>query len=198
MDAISAVVTLAAVGGALGFVAWPLASPAIREDNETARMKRRVALDEEKERLLASLHDLEHDFSTGKMEEPDYRAISAKLKAETARVLKEIDVNEGRKILRPGDRWEDRPSAPVSSAPITPGTSVPAVPTPPPAPTPAATAPTPTSTPTPAAAPAPAAAASAAADEGAAIKFCTKCGRRAKSADDRFCGRCGATLPDDL
>jgi hypothetical protein len=202
MDAVTMVTTFAVLGGALAFVGWPLANPSLAEADTTAREKRRDALDDEKERLLDALGDLDHDRRTGKMEEGDFDTLTARLKVEAAQVLRDIDVNEGRKTLKAGETLEPvakpDPAAKTEEKPVQP---------------PAGddeierlrrqakereaerarleaenkkneerVKAKETSNP--------------AAD--AAGAFCTKCGRRAKSIEDRFCGKCGAALPDDV
>ena len=174
-----AVVTdLVILAGALAFVGWPLANPARADEDSTAREKRRIALDEEKERLLAGLADLDHDRATGKMEDADHLTLSSKLKAEAARVFREIDLNEGRRLLKTGEEPEPAPipkavaKAKKSSPPAKPvdRDDAPTVPGMKPR----------------------------SLDEVESdAKFCTKCGRRAKAIDDRFCGRCGAALPEE-
>ncbi|HVO29174.1 MAG TPA: zinc ribbon domain-containing protein [bacterium] len=174
MNAVTMITTFAALGGALAFVGWPLAHPIIADDRESARSKRRTALDDEKERLLALLHDLEHDFATGKLEETDYRTLSARLKVDAAKVLKEIDVNEGRRVMRTGDEPEARePAKPKTEAPAKASAANTLSPE------------EPTKTVRP----------KALAEAETDARFCTKCGRKAKNADDRFCGKCGAALP---
>lgn len=181
-----AVITdLVILAGALAFVGWPLANPLLAEGEATARQKRRTALEEEKERVFSALADLDHDRATGKMEESDHAMLTAKLKAEAARILRELDVNDGRRTLKAGETLEPKAAEPKPAArakrveppprPIEPGDVVahddaPTVPGVKPR---------------------------SLDDVADAVKFCTKCGRRAKSADDRFCGRCGAALPED-
>ena len=114
MDALTIIGFLAMLGLTLAYVGWPLLSPARAEAPETGKERRSVALGEEKDRLLGALRDLEHDHQTGKMDDADFAALSAKVKGEAAKVLKDIDVNEGRKVLRPGD--EPRPVSDSAAA----------------------------------------------------------------------------------
>jgi len=191
--------SIGVLGGAFAFVAWPLAKPAIAEDPTTGREKRRAALEEEKERLLSAISDLEHDHATGKMEDGDYTTLTGRLKGEAAKVLREIDVNDGRRVLRPGEKPEPA-AAPAerASEPAPPErTSEPAVAksspdAPPPRVEPPARATVETDKPTKPGVKPPLN------SDADARPFCTKCGRQAKTAEDRFCGRCGAALPDDV
>ncbi len=191
METMTMATTLVILAGALAFVGWPLANPAMAEEEETARERRREALEEEKDRVFGALSDLDHDRQTGKMEENDFDAISLRLKVDAARVLRDIDVNEGRKVLRegesrdaakPADDAKPAKSAKKTKANVPPprqddDTTVPGL--------------------KPRSLDGLADVSGASALEGAGA-FCTKCGRRAKAADDRFCGRCGATLPEDV
>lgn len=182
METMTLATTLVILAGALAFVGWPLANPAMAEEEETARERRREALEEEKDRVFGALSDLDHDRQTGKMEENDFDAISLRLKVDAARVLREIDVNEGRKVLREGESRDaakpadDAKSAKKTNASVSPPRQddAPTVPGLKPR----------------------------SLDDVSGLEsagaFCTKCGRRAKAADDRFCGRCGATLPEDV
>ena len=243
----TAFVFLLMLGAALAFVGWPLASPARTEDEPTARQRRREELQEKKERLLAALRDLDLDHRTGKTDDDDNAALSAKLKREAAETMKELDALEGEAPVRkPGvlepatmlkvqailqrsidlaarpqvrvdgeiarrvraaldKAMRPLPSDPVALAALSreiddlylryasePLTGEPTVPV---------------AKPTDAQAkalfdsltgdPAVQQAVSALrnAPPAAGARFCTKCGWKAKAADDRFCGRCGAELP---
>ena len=161
-------------GATMAYVGWPLIHPLLSEDEPSVRERKRKALAEEKERLIGALRDLDHDHRTGKLDDADHATLTARLKQQAAEVLKDIDVNDGRRVMRPGD--EPAPPEPVAqkTAPESPTIRV-------------------THSELKAA---PAAAAEAAAS-GTAVRFCTKCGRQAKAEDDKFCGKCGATLPTD-
>lgn len=166
MDVGTVLLFLLLLAAALAFVGWPLAQPALVAEGPTGRDLRRSELTEEKERLLRNLTDLDLDHKTGKMEDSDFESLSLKLKGDAARVLKELDVNEGKKVRRPGDAPADEPPARPPESTIAP---------PPP----------------------PVAAARATETKATAARFCSKCGWKAKAADDLFCGRCGASLPVD-
>ena len=74
-------------------VAWPFVSP--ERDGPEERLseddRRRLALAEARDAAYASLRDLEHDLRTGKVTEADYAAERDRLRAEAARVLRELD-----------------------------------------------------------------------------------------------------------
>jgi hypothetical protein len=74
-------------------VAWPFVSP--ERDGPEERLseddRRRLALAEARDAAYASLRDLEHDLRTGKVTEVDYAAERDRLRAEAARVLRELD-----------------------------------------------------------------------------------------------------------
>lgn len=167
-------------GATMAFVGWPLVHPLLAENEPSAREEKRKHLGEEKERLLGALRDLDLDLRTGKLDAADHAAIGTRLKAEAAAVLKELDVNEGRKVLRPGDapppaepvikteKVQEAPTIRVTHAELKAAAEKEA-----------------------------AAAASPMPSTESASRFCTKCGRPAKAADDKFCGKCGAALPTD-
>ena len=171
----SVIVFLLVFGATMAFVGWPLVHPLLSDDEPSKRENRKKALLEEKERLLASIRDLDHDHRTGKLDDADHAALTTRLKVQAAEVLRDLDVNEGKKVLRPGDS--------PAPTPVPVPTGLPKI---------AADAPTIRVTHK--------ELQEAAAREGgsaAAVRFCTKCGRQAKAGDDKFCGKCGATLPTD-
>jgi hypothetical protein len=173
MDVGTVFLFLAILAAALAFVGWPLAQPALVAEGPSGRDLRRSELTEEKERLLKNLTDLDLDHKTGKMEDSDFESLSRKLKGDAARVLKELDVNEGKRVKRADS---DSPAAresvpPAASASARPSDAVAKTPAPPPPREERAS--------------------------GTAPRFCSKCGWKAKAADDLFCGRCGASLPVD-
>jgi len=94
MTAAAAVAAAAAlVMLAVLVVAWPFVSPE-REGPEQRLSeddRRRLALAEARDAAYGSLRDLEHDLRTGKVTEADYQAERDRLRAEAARVLRELD-----------------------------------------------------------------------------------------------------------
>ena len=86
--AAAALVTVAVL-----LVAWPFVSPE-REGPEQRLSdddRRRLALAEARDAAYGSLRDLEQDLRTGKVTEPDYQVERDRLRAEVARVLRELD-----------------------------------------------------------------------------------------------------------
>ena len=60
---------------------------------------RRAELEAEREAKYREIRDAEMDFRTGKLSEPDYRALDGELRAEALRILdalQELDRGEGR------------------------------------------------------------------------------------------------------
>jgi hypothetical protein len=94
MTAAAAVAAAAAlVMVAVLVVAWPFVS-AEREGPEQRLSdddRRRLALAETRDAAYSSLRDLEQDLRTGKVTEADYQAERDRLRAEAARVLRELD-----------------------------------------------------------------------------------------------------------
>lgn len=170
----SVIVFLLVFGATMAFVGWPLVHPLLTDDEPSQRENKRKALLEEKERLLNAIRDLDHDHRTGKLDDADHTALTDRLKRQAAETLRDLDVNEGRKVLRPGDSPAPDP-VPVSTGPRV-------------------TADAPTIRVTHAELKD---AAAREAGGNAAVRFCTKCGRQAKVGDDKFCGKCGSTLPTD-
>jgi hypothetical protein len=94
------VVTAALVLGALlavvavVFVARPfLRSPAAEQDlaEPGDAERRRLALEEERDRALAALKELEFDHRTGKVSDDDYRSLVGELRRAAADALRALD-----------------------------------------------------------------------------------------------------------
>ena len=94
MTAAAAVAAAAAlVMLAVVVVAWPFVSPEREQPEErlSEEDRRRLALAEARDAAYASLRDLEQDLRTGKVTEADYEAERDRLRADAARVLRELD-----------------------------------------------------------------------------------------------------------
>jgi hypothetical protein len=94
MTAAAAVAAAAAlVMLAVVVVAWPFVSPGREQPEErlSDEDRRRLALAEARDAAYASLRDLEQDLRTGKVTEADYEAERDRLRADAARVLRELD-----------------------------------------------------------------------------------------------------------
>ena len=57
--------------------------------------RRRLQLEEERDRALAALKELEFDHRTGKVSDEDYRALVGPLRLRAAETLKALDAAEG-------------------------------------------------------------------------------------------------------
>ena len=77
--------------GAVLFVARPLLSR--REERVPAPElePERLALDEQRDRALAALKELEFDHRTGKVSDEDYRSLVGPLRREVADALRALD-----------------------------------------------------------------------------------------------------------
>jgi hypothetical protein len=94
MSALATVVAVAVlVAAAVLFVAWPFASPEAEPPEpalgETDR--RRLELRERRDEAYQALRDLELELHTGKITARDHEAERARLRAEAAEALRELD-----------------------------------------------------------------------------------------------------------
>jgi hypothetical protein len=91
------VLTAALVLGALLAVAavWFVARPFLRSTGGDDRLVEpeagRIALEEERDRALAALKELEFDHRTGKVSDEDYRSLVAELRRAAADALRALD-----------------------------------------------------------------------------------------------------------
>jgi cytochrome c-type biogenesis protein CcmI len=90
------VLTAALVIGALLAVAavWFVARPFLTRDREAEVREpapERLALEEERDRALAALRELEFDHRTGKVSDEDYRALVGELRRAAVDALKALD-----------------------------------------------------------------------------------------------------------
>ena len=107
--------TVALVVGALLAVACVVlvALPFLREPRPASDRlvqpdeleQRRLALEEERDRTLGALKELEFDHRTGKVSDEDYRELVGPLRQRAAEALKALD-------LRAGQPSEDRVTTP--------------------------------------------------------------------------------------
>jgi hypothetical protein len=109
-------VTVALVVGALLAVVCVVlvALPFLREPRpESDRLvqpdeleQRRLALEEERDRTLAALKELEFDHRTGKVSDEDYRELVGPLRQSAAEALKALDLRAGQtsdeRVATPG------------------------------------------------------------------------------------------------
>jgi hypothetical protein len=99
------VLTAALVLGALLAVAavWFVARPFLRRSAGDERLaepgeaeRGRLALEEERDRALAALKELEFDHRTGKVSDEDYRSLVGELRRAAADALRTLDPGTGR------------------------------------------------------------------------------------------------------
>ena len=89
--ALGAALALASVVyAALPFLREPAAEDDTLGDLTPAR-RRRLALEEERDRALAALKELEFDHRTGKVSDEDYRAQVVVLRRDAAEALRSLD-----------------------------------------------------------------------------------------------------------
>jgi hypothetical protein len=62
-----------------------------RLEEPGTREQERIALEEERDRALAALKELEFDHRTGKVSEQDYRALVGPLRRRAAELLRALD-----------------------------------------------------------------------------------------------------------
>jgi hypothetical protein len=102
------VLTAALVLGALLAVAavWFVARPFLRPgpDEPVAEPDPgRLALEEDRDRALAALKELEFDHRTGKVSDEDYRSLVGELRRAAADALRALDVGTPRSDVRVRD-----------------------------------------------------------------------------------------------
>jgi hypothetical protein len=93
---------------AVAIVAWPImqggrARPSAASEADLAWGEMQAR----REAALTAIKDLEFDYRVGKVEEADYQALDAQLRAEAIAILKEIDRRSGAKSGR-GDAQIER------------------------------------------------------------------------------------------
>jgi hypothetical protein len=102
------VVAAALVIGAVLAVAavWFVAHPFLSRSEDRPPVEpssERLALEEERDRALAALKELEFDHRTGKVSDEDYRGLVGELRRQAADALKALDAGTPRTdVRRPG------------------------------------------------------------------------------------------------
>jgi len=102
------VVAAALVIGAVLAVAavWFVAHPFLSRSEDRPPVEpssERLALEEERDRALAALKELEFDHRTGKVSDEDYRGLVGELRRQAADALKALDTGTPRTdVRRPG------------------------------------------------------------------------------------------------
>jgi hypothetical protein len=106
--ALGAVLALACVVYvALPFLREPAAEDDTLGDLSPAR-RRRLALEEERDRALAALKELEFDHRTGKVSDEDYRELLGPLRREVAESLRALDAPAPVADTAPGEKVDAR------------------------------------------------------------------------------------------
>jgi hypothetical protein len=93
MTAAVVVAVAVLVTGAVLLVAWPFVTPGGEppEARLSAEDRRRLELAEARDAAYAGLRELEEDVRTGKIVQHDYEEERARLRAEAAAALRELD-----------------------------------------------------------------------------------------------------------
>ena len=89
-----------ALGGLLAVAAvWFVARPFLGRETVAEQLdehgeaeRRRLALEEERDRALAALKELEFDHRTGKVSDEDYRSLVGQLRRAAAEALRALDL----------------------------------------------------------------------------------------------------------
>jgi hypothetical protein len=82
---------------------WFVARPFLGrggEETTTEPAPERLALEEDRDRALAALKELEFDHRTGKVSDEDYRAMVGELRRSAADALKALDAGTPRADVR--------------------------------------------------------------------------------------------------
>jgi len=88
VDVVAGLVILAVLAVVVWVISGPLRSSRRVEETEGARVADLVAAKEAKYR---EIRDAEMDYRTGKLSEPDFRALDRQLRGEAIAILRELD-----------------------------------------------------------------------------------------------------------
>ena len=91
MDVVAGLVILAVLAVVVWVISSPLRAPRREEALDGVRAADLLAAKEAKYR---EIRDAEMDFRTGKLSEPDFRALDRQLRAEAMAILRELDALE--------------------------------------------------------------------------------------------------------
>ena len=95
------------LGGLLAAAAvWFVARPLLGrgEDRIVEPPPERIALEEQRDRALGALKELEFDHRTGKVSDDDYRSLVGGLRREVADALRALDVGTANADVRSSDQ----------------------------------------------------------------------------------------------
>jgi hypothetical protein len=90
-DAVALALGAALAIAAVVFAARPFLRPRSLEPSAPRATPERIRLEEERDRALAALKELEFDHRTGKISDSDYRDLVGPLRAEAAQALRALD-----------------------------------------------------------------------------------------------------------
>jgi hypothetical protein len=91
------------LGGLLAAAAvWFVARPLLRrgDDRIVERPPERIALEEQRDRALGALRELEFDHRTGKVSDEDYRSFVGGLRRDVADALRALDAGTANTDVR--------------------------------------------------------------------------------------------------
>ena len=89
MDVLAPVIVIVVLGVVVWLVSGPLrAGATVAEDADASQ---REDLEAAKEAKYREIRDAELDFRTGKLSEPDWRALDRELRAEAMELLRRLD-----------------------------------------------------------------------------------------------------------
>ncbi len=95
MDAVALALAALLVIGCVVLVAWPFVREPAPADDSLARLsapeRERLRLEEERDRALAALKELEFDHRTGKVSDEDYRQLVGELRRQAGEALRALD-----------------------------------------------------------------------------------------------------------
>ena len=76
----------------IAVVAWPLIRPALQHGPPPASDDERTRLEEDVERSLAAIREIEFDHRAGNLSDADYAALDGAERARTAELLRRLDL----------------------------------------------------------------------------------------------------------
>jgi hypothetical protein len=99
MDVVALALAALLVIGCVVLVAWPFVREPAPADDSLARLsapeRERLRLEEERDRALAALKELEFDHRTGKVSDEDYRLQVGELRRQAGEALRALDEVRG-------------------------------------------------------------------------------------------------------
>jgi len=97
VDLLIAILTLALLAAAIAVISGPLRAERARRGAGPEPVRAdRAELEAAREAKYREIRDAELDFRTGKLSDPDYRAIDAQLRGEALAILDRLEQLDGR------------------------------------------------------------------------------------------------------